>query len=165
MSQRSDVPPDTLSVSLEPEGVEVEYTDGRVTFYHGVPERIEGEVVTPPGKEVHVLVTDPTETEGVLVYVNDRKTHEDILQDSGVGRVLVPEGETESLFPGVEVENVGHRVRLTADPEAVRGRVFVFAEDDVSEHAYEIVADEHDDGGDAGAGDGDGADSSGGWDD
>lgn len=149
MSHHSDVPPDTLGVSLEPEGVEVEYTDGRQVFYHGVPEKAEGSVLTPPGKGVHVLVTDPTEREGVLVYVNDRKTHDDILRDSGVGRVLVPEGETESLFPGVEVENRGLRMRVFADPEATRGRVFVFAEDEVSEHAYEIVAPEHD-GGNAG---------------
>lgn len=141
MSQRSDVPPDTLPVSLEPEGVAVEYTDGRRTFYHGVPEKVEGEVVTPPGKEVHVLVTDPTETEGVLVYVNDRKTHDDILDESGVGRVLVRKGETESLFPGVSAENLGYRVRVTADPEAARGRVFVFAEDETGEYAYELVAD------------------------
>lgn len=146
MSHHSDVPPDTLGVSLEPEGVEVEYTDGRRVFYHGVPEKAEESVLTPPGKGVHVLVTDPTETEGVLVYVNDRKTHDDILQDSGVGRVLLPEGETESLFPGVEVENRGLRMRVFADPEAARGRVFVFAEDEVSEHAYEIVASANDGG-------------------
>lgn len=139
MNQRGDVPPDTLSISLDPEGVEVQYTDGRSTFYHGVPEKADGEVLTPPGKEVHVLVTDESETEGVLVYVNDRKTHDDILEESGVGRVLVREGERESLFPGVTAENQGYRVHVSADPEVVSGRVFVFSEDEVSEHAYEIV--------------------------
>lgn len=142
MSQRSDVPPDTLSVSLDPGGVEVEYTDGRSTFYHGVPEKVRGEVLTRPGKEVHVLVTDESETRGVLVYVNDRKTHDEILAESGVGRVLVRTGERESLFPGVTAENEGYRVRVSADPGAARGRVFVFSEDEVSEHAYEIVADD-----------------------
>ena len=64
-ANRSDVPPETVGVSLEPEGVEVTYTDGRSVLYHGVPERTEGRVVSGPGKNVHVLVTDPTETEGV----------------------------------------------------------------------------------------------------
>lgn len=142
MTLRSDVPPDTLSVSLEPEGVEVQYTDGRTTFYHGVPETVDGTVLTPPGKDVHVLVTDEAETEGVLVYVNDRRTHDEILEDSGVGRVLVESGETESLFPGVTAESVGYRVRVTADPAVAGGRVFVFSEDETGEHAYEIVADD-----------------------
>lgn len=141
MSLRSDVPPDTLGVSLEPEGIEVAYSDGRRVFYHGVPEKTEGSLLTPPGKEVHVLVTDPTETEGVLLYINDRKTSDDILRDSGVGRVLVPDGDSESLFPGVEVENRGLRVQVHADHEAIRGRVFVFIEDELSEQSYEIVPD------------------------
>ncbi|MES3516392.1 MAG: DUF5796 family protein [Natronomonas sp.] len=140
-SQRSDIAPDTLSVSLETEGVEVEYTDGRSVFYHGVPEPIEGSVTTAPGREVHVLVTAPDETQGVLVYVNDRRTHDEILRSSGVGRVLIDSGAEASLFPGVDAENLGYRTRITADPEAARGRVFVFAEDEHAEAAYEIVSE------------------------
>lgn len=148
MSARTDVPPETVGVSLDPEGVEVTYTDGRSVFYHGVPEKRDGSVVTGPGKEVHVLVTDATESEGVLVYVNDRRTHDDVLESTGVGRVLLAEDETTSLFPGVEATNRGLRVEVTADPTAIDGRVFVFVEDEVSEHSYELVADE------AGAGEG-----------
>lgn len=140
MSARNDVAPETLQVSLEPEGVEVTYTDGRSVFYHGVPERQERRVVSAPGRDVHVLVTDPSETEGVMVYVNDRNTHDDILESTGVGRVLVSRGETESLFPGVEATNMGYRVEIDADLEAARGRVFVFVEDAVSEQSYELVA-------------------------
>jgi len=139
-ANRSDVPPETVGVSLEPEGVEVTYTDGRSVFYHGVPERAEGRVVSAPGKEVHLLVTDPTETEGVMLYVNDRKTDDEILESTGVGRVLLDRNESESVFPGVEATNTGYRVEVTADPEEARGRVFVFVEDEVSEQAYEIVA-------------------------
>jgi hypothetical protein len=144
MSLRNDVAPDTLSVSLEPEGVEVGYMDGRSVFYHGVPERTTGPVNTPPGRDVHVLVTDPTETEGVLVYVNDRMTADEILEDTGVGRVLLEPGEGTTLFPGVEAEAApgGYRITVDADPNAARGRVFVFAEDATSEHSWEIVADE-----------------------
>ena len=151
MSYRTDVAPETLRVSLEPEGVEVEYLDGRSVFYHGVPAKREGSVVCGPGKDVHVLVTSPDEEEGVMVYVNDRDTHDDILETTGVGRVVLERGEETSLFPGVEATNHGYRLEVTADPEVARGRVFVFAEDSRSEASYEIVAD---DGGDDGADEG-----------
>lgn len=144
-ANRNDVPPETVGVSLEPEGVEVTYTDGRSVFYHGVPERAEGRVVSGPGKDVHVLVTDPTETEGVMVYVNDRKTDDEILESTGVGRVILDRDESDAIFPGVEVANRGYRVEVTADPEEARGRVFVFVEDELSEQAYEIVAPPEDD--------------------
>ena len=151
---RNDVAPDTVPIELDPDGVEVEYTDGRSVFYHGVPRKAEGSVTSGPGKDVHVLVTDPTETEGVLVYVNDRKTHDDILRDSGVGRVIIDRGETESLFPGVEATNHGYRVEVRADPAAAMGRVFVFVEDETGEASFEIVAPEEGDGDDADSGDG-----------
>jgi len=139
MSFRSDVPPDTLGVELTEDGVAVEYLDGREVFYHGPPERREGSVRVPPGTLAQVLVTDPTETEGVLVYVNDHDTHDDILEDTGVGRVLVSDGESEELFPGVTVHAEGYAVEVDADPEVARGRVFVFAEDEMQERAYEVV--------------------------
>jgi len=142
MSLRDDIAPDTLGVELTEDGVAVEYTDGRTVFYHGVPERVEGTLETPPGRDVHVLVTDPTETEGVLVYVNDRTTHGDILESTGVGRVVVEDGEEVWVFPGVTVRATGYRVEVDADPGAARGRVFVFAEDGMGERSYEIVSDE-----------------------
>jgi len=139
MSARNDVPPDTLGVELTENGVAVEYLDGREAFYRGVPRTVEGSVRTGPGKEVHVLVTDATETQGVLVYVNDLNTHDDILEETGVGRVLVDEGDEESLFPGVVAEVDSHRVEVEADVSAVDGRVFVFEEDELDERSYEIV--------------------------
>lgn len=142
MADRSDIAPETLQVALDPEGVEVEYIDGRSVFYHGVPEKREESVVCPPGRDVHVLVTSPDETEGVMVYVNDRRTHDDILESTGVGRIILERGEMTSLFPGVEAENHGYRVEVTADPEATQGRVFVFAEDETGETGYELVARE-----------------------
>lgn len=144
MSARNDVAPDTLGVDLREEGIEVTYTDGRSVLYHGVPEKREGSVTTAPGKEVHVLVTDPTETEGVLVYVDDRTTHDDILESSGVGRVLLDEDEETGLFPGVTARRTAYRVEVEADPETARGRVFVFAEDEMGERSYEIVGEKGD---------------------
>lgn len=141
MTERSDIAPETLHVGLDPEGVEVEYVDGRSVFYHGVPRKREGSVVCPPGRDVHVLVTSPDGTEGVMMYVNDRTTADGILESTGVGRIVLERGETASLFPGVDAENRGYRVEVSADPDVARGRVFVFAEDETGEAAYELVAD------------------------
>ncbi len=142
MPHRSNVSPSTLGIELAESGIAVEYLDGREVFYHGVPEPIADTLRTPPGKEVHVLVTDPTETEGVMLYVNDYKTHDEVLESTGVGRVFVDTDDSEEVFPGVEVATRGHRVLVDADPETARGRVFVFAEDDMSEHSYEMVNEE-----------------------
>ncbi|MBO4248345.1 hypothetical protein IL252_11020 [Halomicrobium sp. IBSBa] len=142
MSARNDVAPETLSVELTEDGVVVEYTDGREVFYHGVPERVEDSVVAAPAKEVHVLVTDPNETEGVLLYVNDLNTHDDILEETGVGRIMLDTGEQEEVFPGVTIRDTSMRVEVEADPETARGRVFVFVEDEMGERSYEIVAGE-----------------------
>lgn len=141
MSLRTNVSPDTLGVDLREEGVAVRYTDGREVLYRGVPEKVDGSLETPPGKDVHVLVTDPTETEGVMMYVNDRKTHDEILESTGVGRLLLDRGDEEELFPGVEVTGKDHSVLVDADPTVARGRVFVFAEDDMGEHTYELVGE------------------------
>lgn len=146
MSARNDVAPSTLGVTLLEEGVEVEYLDGRTTLYRGVPEPVPDTLTTAPGRDVHVLVTDPTESEGVMMYVNDRKTHDDILESSGVGRVILEVDEAEELFPGVAVRAVSaERFEIEADPEVARGRVFVFVEDEWSETSYEFVLDAEDD--------------------
>jgi len=140
MSIRSDVAPSTLPVELLDGGVQVEYLDGRTTLYRGVPQKAEETLTTGPGKEVHVLVTDPEGTEGVMMYVNDRKTHDDILESTGVGRIVLDGGEAEEVFPGVTVATPdGMRCRIQADLGVARGRVFVFVEDDWGEESYELV--------------------------
>ena len=83
-----------------------------------------------------------------MTYVNDRDTHDDILESTGVGRVLLEADDEEVLFPGVTVTTEGYSIRVEADLEVVDGRVFVFAEDELSEHAYEIVGDTDDEDGD-----------------
>ncbi|WP_276301385.1 DUF5796 family protein [Halorussus lipolyticus] len=142
MSARNDVAPDTLGVELAEDGIVVEYTDGREAYYRGVPKKVTGTLRTQPGKLVQVLVTDPTETEGVMMYVNDRDSHDEILESTGIGRVLLNPGEEEELFPGVTVRLAGHSVEVEADPEVARGRVFVFSEDGRGEASYELVGDE-----------------------
>ncbi|MFC7077940.1 DUF5796 family protein [Haloarcula halophila] len=139
MSNRSDIPPDTLSVELTEDGVVVEYLDGRRVYYYGVPETVEGSVRTPPGKDTHVLVTDRSETTGILVYVNDLRTHDDILEETGVGRVILDDGDTDELFPGITVRDEQMRVVVDVDFEVADGRIFVFEEDELGERSYEVV--------------------------
>ena len=139
MSARNDVAPSTIGVDLVDGGIVVQYLDGREVFYHGPPEPVEGPLTTPPGKEVHVLVTDPDDVEGVMTYINDRNTHDDILESTGVGRVMLARNDEEELFPGVTVATEAYSIRVDADLSLVDGRVFVFAEDEMSEHAYELV--------------------------
>lgn len=138
MSGTSEVAPDTLAIDLTEGGIEVEYTDGREAFYHGVPEQVE-QVTTPPGKDTHVLVTNADDTHGVLTYVNERTTEDDILEDSGVGRILLDRGEETSIFPGVTAQESDMRITVRADLEMVDGRVFVFAEDEMGEASYELA--------------------------
>ena len=139
MSNRNDVAPDTLGVELTEDGIAVEYTDGRTVFYHGVPRKAEGEVRTAPAKDAHVLVTDERGTQGILVYVNDLNTHDDILEDTGVGRIML-DNEEEELFPGVVIRDDQMRVEVEADLAVVDGRVFVFEDDEMGERSYEIGA-------------------------
>ena len=139
MSVRTDISPDTLPVELAEEGIYVDYADGRRVFYQGVPKKATGTLRTQPGKDVQLLITDPTDTEGVLMYINDLKTHDEILRDSGVGRIAIEPGESEELFPGVTIRMDGYAVEVDADPEIARGRVFVFEEDDRGERSFEIV--------------------------
>jgi hypothetical protein len=144
MTAHSDVSPVTLPVELTADGIEVEYADGRRVFYRGVPEAVENPLTPPPGKDVHVLVTDASETQGVLVYVDERTTEDEILEDSGVGRVLLEPNDETTVFPGVTVRRGDMRVEVDADLAAVDGRVFVFAEDEMGERSYELVAEGED---------------------
>ncbi|EMA29393.1 DUF5796 family protein [Halobiforma nitratireducens] len=141
---RSNVAPSTIGVDFVDGGVVVQYLDDREVFYHGPPKPVESAITTPPGKDVHVLVTDPDGIEGVMTYVNDRDTHDEILETTGVGRVMLESDDEEVLFPGVTVSTEAYSIRVEADLSAVDGRVFVFAEDELSEHAYEIVGEEYD---------------------
>jgi hypothetical protein len=86
-----------------------------------------------------VLVTDETERHGVLVYVNERRSEDEILASSGVGRVMLDDGETSTLFPGVTVKSGRLRCEIQLERALVDGRVFVFEEDQFEERSYEVV--------------------------
>ena len=139
MSHRNDVAPATLGVDIDDGTVAVSYLDGRRVRYTEPPRTVEEAVRCAPGKDVHVLVTDGDEVEGVLVYVNDHRTSDEILESSGVGRVRLGAGEATELFPGVRARVDGHAI-VVESAGAVEGRVFVFEEDEMGERAYELVA-------------------------
>lgn len=139
MSARNDIPPSTLGVELTEDGIFVEYLDGRTAFYNGIPTKVSDSVRCAPGKDVQVLVTDQGGSEGVLMYVNDLKTHDDILEDSGVGRVILEPNQSTQLFPGVRARTDGYAVVVETDQSVVDGRVFVFEEDEFGERLFEIV--------------------------
>ena len=149
MHSRSDVSPKTLPIELTEDGIAVEYLDGREVFYRGVPTPIKESVKTAPGNETHVLVSDKSETQGVLVYVNERNTEDEILEDTGVGRVVLDDGEETTVFPGVAVSEQAMRIEIDADLGAVDGRVFVFEEDELGERSFELVPEGATDDGDA----------------
>lgn len=139
MSQRRDVSPGTLPVTVEDDAVVVEYLDGRQVRYEGPVEPVDGSVRCAPGKEVHVLVTEVDRDRGVMIYVNDRNTDGDILEETGVGRVVLEPGEEAEFLPGVVAFVDGHAVEVVADPGVAGGRVFVFEEDALGERAFELV--------------------------
>lgn len=144
MTAHTEVPPQPLEVELAEEGIYVLYRDNRRVFYNGVPERVESTLRCRPGKDVQVLVTDESGTEGVMTYVNERKTEDDILESSGVGRVFLDPGESADIFEGVTATVDGLAVEITADPEAAGGRVFVFEEDELGEAMYELIGADED---------------------
>lgn len=139
MAERSDVAPQPIDVELDPGGIYLTYLDGRRVFYNGIPEAVESSVRCRPGKEVQVLITDESETEGILTYVNERKTGDDILEDTGVGRIMIDSDEEAVIFDGVRALLDGLIVEVHVDFTAVEGRVFVFEEDELGEAMYEIV--------------------------
>ncbi len=138
MTARGEVAPEPLGVELDEGGIYITYQDDRRVFYNGVPEVIEGTCRCQPGKIVQVLVTDESATEGVMTYVNERKTEDEILEASGVGRVYLEDGESTSLFDGVTASVDGLAVEITVDMDRIDGRVFVFEEDELGEAMYEL---------------------------
>ncbi|PSQ43175.1 hypothetical protein BRD17_06965 [Halobacteriales archaeon SW_7_68_16] len=136
---RSEVAPERLAVDLIDGGIVVCYEDDREVFYNGVPEAVSGPVRARPGASTQVLVTDPDGETGLLTYINDRDTHDDILETTGVGRIFVAADGERTVFPGVTVARDGHAPVVAADTDAVGGRVFVFVEDELYEDSYEVV--------------------------
>lgn len=135
---RSNVSPSPLPLEDRDDGVALRYLDGRVVEYRGPIQDREPPVHAALTYAVHVLVTDPDQEEGIMVYVNDYDTSDAVLKSTGVGRILLEDGGRESIYPGVETEREGERVAVEVDPEAVDGRVYVFVENQLEERAYRL---------------------------
>lgn len=139
MSSRETVSPATLQVERTDEEIVVWYLDGRRTVYSQAPKPVESPVRIPPELLIQVLHVDADLEEGILIYVNDRDTAAEILEDTGVGRINLQPGEAASLLPGIEVEMDGHHGVVDVDLSTTDGRVFVFAEGALGALAYEVV--------------------------
>lgn len=133
------VSPATLGVELAEEGIVVRYLDSRRTVYRGPFEQTTPPLRTGPGRLIQILLIEPGETEGVLVYVNDRDTDAEILEESGVGRINLDPGEDAAVLPGVSVTMDGYHAVVDVDMDAIDGRLFVFAEGPLDALAYELA--------------------------
>lgn len=139
MSPRETVSPSTLQVRREESAIIVQYLDGRETVYELERDETEPPVRTQPGMLVQVLQVTDDFGSGLLIYVNDRDSAPEILEDTGVGRINLQPGESASLLPGIEVAMDGHSAVVDADLDAVDGHVFVFEEGMMGAAAYELV--------------------------
>lgn len=138
MASRSNVSPATLPVRATDAGIEVEYLDGRTVTYTAPPEPVEGTITVPERSHVHVLVVDEAAEQGQMVYVNDLDTADEILERSGVGRVLVDEGENVTVAQGVDLSRAREQVRIAVEYHPPDRVVFVFVENQLDERAYRI---------------------------
>lgn len=141
MSPRETVSPATLQVRRDEGAIVVRYLDDRETVYDHELETTEPPLRTRPGMLVQVLQVSPDFETGVLVYVNDRDSDAEILEDTGVGRINLQPGESASLLPGIDAEMDGHNTVIDADLEVVDGQVFVFEEGMLGTAGYELTED------------------------
>lgn len=133
-----EIAPAALPVELVEGGIVVTYRDGREVLYRGVPERVDPEYTTGPGKEIHLLVTDGDT--GRLVYVDERMTDPEILERTGVGRIRLAVDDSVEVLPGVTARKTGLRIELTVAPADLDGTAFVFEQDQFGERSVELAA-------------------------
>lgn len=139
MAARSNVSPVPLQLEPRDQGIAVRYLDGRLVEYAAPIADADDAVGANITYEIHVLVTDEAETEGIMVYLNDYDTSDDVLESTGVGRILLEQGESAAAYPGVMASRADDRVEVAADPEAVEGSVLVFVENQLEERAFRLV--------------------------
>lgn len=139
MHARSNISPVPLLVQPGDTDIVVTYTDGRAVAYGDPIESRSGTVKANLAYEVHVLITDQDGTEGIMVYVNDYDTSDDILESTGVGRVLLDTEESEALYPGVTASRSTDQIMIDVDESAIDGSVYVFIENQLDERAYQLV--------------------------
>ena len=138
MSDRSNVSPVPLPVAHDDRGIVIEYLDGRRVTYRAPVTSTDGSVRGTVTREIHVLIVDQSSDDGIMVYINDYDTDDAVLETSGVGRVILADGEEEAIFPGVRVSRVREHVDVRVDEQLSDVDVVVFVEDDRGEQAYRL---------------------------
>lgn len=139
MAGRSNVSPVPLRLEPRDPGIAVRYLDRRVVEYTTPLAEADDGIGATITYEIHVLVTDEAETEGIMVYLNDYDTSDDVLEATGVGRILLEEGESAAVYPGVTASRTDDRIDVAADPGAVEGSVLVFVENQLEERAFRLA--------------------------
>ncbi len=133
MRQRSNVSPVPLSVERSSDAVRLHYLDGRVVTYHGPFEYRKDDLVANRSFEVHVLVVDRTTGEGIMTYINDYNTSDAILESTGVGRVILDDGQREIIYPGVSASLSGEQIHVSAETVGEDVWIYGFVENDRGE--------------------------------
>lgn len=139
MQHRSNVSPVPLPVERESDRIRLTYLDGRVVTYRGPFDDRDGGVRANRSFAVHVLVVDPESEEGVMTYINDYDTSDDILESTGVGRVLLAEGESEAIYPGVTARLSGETIDVRVHSAVGQVNVYAFVENDRGESAVKLT--------------------------
>lgn len=139
MTALGNVSPAMLPVHAGDEGVEITYLDDRCVTYRATPESIQSPVRVQERSHVHALIFGPDGDAGRLVYINDRKTSDNILERTGVGRILLDDGAEATLAPGVDVRRAGEEIAVHVSRAAGERRVLVFVDTQRHEQAYEVA--------------------------
>lgn len=139
MQARTNVSPVQLPVDVGSEDVTLEYLDQRLVSYRAPVVERDGPVNALHTYEIHVLLTDEAGEAGYMTYLNDLDTVDDILESTGVGRVILEDGETVTLHPGVTASRDGETIAIETASEVVEGRVYVFVEHQLEERAYRLA--------------------------
>lgn len=139
MEARSNVSPVPLTLHPGESQMTLEYLDGRRVEYEAPLETQSGSVSANVAYEIHVLVTDADETEGIMTYVNDYDTSDEILESTGVGRVLLDVDDREALYPGVTARRSADQITIDVEADAIDGSVYAFVENQLDERVYRLV--------------------------
>lgn len=133
MEHRSNVSPVPLTVERSTEAVSLQYLDDRVVTYRGPFEESQSELRANRSFEVHILVIDPDTGEGIMTYINDYDTSDEILESTGVGRVLIDDGQREVIYPGITATLEGETIHVSLDSSIDDVWVYAFVENDRGE--------------------------------
>lgn len=139
MRGRSNVSPVPLPIDRTDEGIAIEYLDGRSVQYGTPVDAPDPPVESTTSFEIHVLVVDADRDEGIMVYINDYDTVDEILEATGVGRILLGDGDSEAVYPGVRVSREGERIAIAVEEGLADAWVYVFVENPVDERAYRLA--------------------------